>query len=134
MRLDDDAPKECFRVYKTPEESYRDHSKFLKNGQRYAFLFDLKITDYKAWAKGLKKAGYATLPTYATTGTAGTAWAIVGDFGRGALANFPNGQEVKIKFDDLSLAEKDLVKIVGREFVGLGIVADHAFCKIVFPS
>ena len=66
MRLDDDAPKECFRVYKTPEESYRDHSKFLKNGQRYAFLFDLKITDYKAWAKGLKKAGYATLPTYAT--------------------------------------------------------------------
>ena len=76
----------------------------------------------------------STLPTYATTGTAGTAWAIVGDFGRGALANFPNGQEVKIKFDDLSLAEKDLVKIVGREFVGLGIVADHAFCKIVFPS
>lgn len=65
MRLDDDAPKECFRVYKTPEESYRDHSKFLKNGQRYAFLFNLKITDYKAWAKGLKKAGYATLPTYA---------------------------------------------------------------------
>ena len=76
----------------------------------------------------------STLPTYATTGTAGTAWAIVGDFGRGALANFPNGQEIRIKFDDLSLAEKDLVKIVGREFVGLGIVADHAFCKIVFPS
>ena len=65
MRMDDDAPKECFRVYKTAEESYRDHSKFLKNGSRYAFLFDLKITDYKAWAKGLKKAGYATLPTYA---------------------------------------------------------------------
>ena len=76
----------------------------------------------------------STLPTYATTGTAGTAWAIVGDFGRGAQANFPNGQEIRIKFDDLSLAEKDLVKIVGREFVGLGIVADHAFCKIVFPS
>lgn len=65
MRMDDDAPKECFRVYKNAEESYRDHSKFLKNGSRYAFLFDLKITDYKAWAKGLKKAGYATLPTYA---------------------------------------------------------------------
>ena len=76
----------------------------------------------------------STLPTYATTGTAGTAWAIVGDFGRGAQANFPNGQEIRIKFDDLSLAEKDLVKIVGREYVGLGIVADHAFCKIVFPS
>lgn len=76
----------------------------------------------------------STLPAYTSAGTAGTAWAIVGDFGRGALANFPNGQEIRIKFDDLSLAEKDLVKIVGREFVGLGIVADHAFCKIVFPS
>ena len=66
MRQDDDAPKECFRVYKTAEESFDDHSKFLRNNTRYAALFDLKITDYKAWAKGLKKAGYATLPTYAT--------------------------------------------------------------------
>ena len=65
MRMDDDAPKECFRVYKNAEESYRDHSKFLKNSKRYASLFSLKITDYKGWAKGLKKAGYATLPTYA---------------------------------------------------------------------
>ena len=62
---DDDAKEECFRVYKTPEDSYRDHSIFLSQGQRYAFLFDLKITDYKGWAKGLKKAGYATLPVYA---------------------------------------------------------------------
>ena len=62
---DDDEKGECFRVYKTPEESYRDHSKFLSNGQRYAFLFDLKITDYKGWAKGLKKAGYATSSSYA---------------------------------------------------------------------
>lgn len=62
---DDDAKGECFRVYKTPEDSYRDHSIFLSQGQRYAFLFDLKITDYKGWAKGLKKAGYATLPVYA---------------------------------------------------------------------
>ena len=66
MRMDDDAPQECFRVYKDAEESYRDHSKFLKNSQRYASLFTLEITDYKGWAKGLKKAGYATLPTYAT--------------------------------------------------------------------
>ena len=62
---DDDEKGECFRVYKDPEESYRDHSIFLTNGQRYAFLFDLKITDYNGWAKGLKKAGYATLPVYA---------------------------------------------------------------------
>lgn len=62
---DDDAKGECFRVYDSPADSYRDHSMFLVNGQRYAFLFELKITDYKAWAKGLKQAGYATLPTYA---------------------------------------------------------------------
>lgn len=65
MRHDDDAPQECFRVYECAEESYRDHSKFLMNGQRYAFLFDLDITDYKGWAKGLKKAGYATAEFYA---------------------------------------------------------------------
>ena len=73
-----------------------------------------------------------TLPAYSTTGTAGTTWAIVGDFGNGAQANFPNGDEVTLKYDDLSLAEKDLVKIVGREYVALGVVADHAFCKVTF--
>lgn len=71
-----------------------------------------------------------TLPVYASTIT-GSTWAIVGDFGFGAQANFPNGQEIGLKFDDLSLAEADLVKIVGREYVGLGIVADKAFTKIV---
>lgn len=73
-----------------------------------------------------------TLPTYSTTGTAGTAWAIVGDFGRGAQANFPNGDEITIKYDDLSLAPSDLVQITGREYVALGAVADHAFTKITF--
>lgn len=62
--------------------------------------------------------------------TTGVTYAIVGDFGVGALANFPNGEEINIKFDDLSLAEADLVKIVGREFVGLGVVAPNAFVKI----
>ena len=66
-----------------------------------------------------------------TSSTATTVtWMIVGDFGVGAQANFPNGAEVTLKFDDTSLAEADLVKIVGREYVGLGIVADHAFCKV----
>jgi len=60
---DDDAKDECFRKYKTVLDSYRDHSEFLKK-KRYAFLFDLEITDYKGWAKGLKKAGYATNPKY----------------------------------------------------------------------
>lgn len=74
----------------------------------------------------------STLPVYATTGTAGSTWAIVGDFAAGAHANFPNGDEIQLKYDDLSLAESDLVKIVGREYVGLGIVADKAFAKITF--
>ena len=61
---DDDKKNECFRKYLSPTESYNDHSKFLTNGSRYNFLFDYKVTDYKAWAKGLKKAGYATNPKY----------------------------------------------------------------------
>lgn len=65
VRHDDDARNECFRAYRHPKESYEDHSVFLKRGARYAFLFDLKITDYKGWARGLKKAGYATDPSYA---------------------------------------------------------------------
>ena len=73
-----------------------------------------------------------TLPTYTTTGTANSAWAIVGDFGVGAQANFPNGEEITLKYDDLSLAPSDLVQITGREYVALGAVADHAFTKIVF--
>lgn len=61
---DDDERGECFRAYATAEDSYRDHSDFLKGSQRYAFLFQLDPTDYKDWAKGLKKAGYATNPKY----------------------------------------------------------------------
>lgn len=63
---DDDAKGECFRKYDDPEDSYRDHSDFLRYRDRYKFLFDYKVTDYKAWAYGLKKAGYATDPAYPT--------------------------------------------------------------------
>ena len=62
---DDDARGECFRAYKHPKDSYEDHSKFLAGRPRYASLFKLNITDYKGWARGLKKAGYATNPRYA---------------------------------------------------------------------
>jgi len=62
---DDDRRNECFRKYGTAWESYRDHSDFLSGSQRYASLFDLKTTDYKGWARGLKKAGYATNREYA---------------------------------------------------------------------
>lgn len=62
--MDDDAKDECFRKYKHALESYKDHSDFLTGRNRYAFLFELKLTDYKGWAHGLKKAGYATNPKY----------------------------------------------------------------------
>ncbi|HMR92991.1 MAG TPA: glucosaminidase domain-containing protein [Chitinophagaceae bacterium] len=60
----DDAPNECFRKYATPEDSYRDHSDFLRGNSRYAALFTLDPADYSGWAYGLKKAGYATNPKY----------------------------------------------------------------------
>lgn len=65
-RVDDDKKDECFRKYKSVWHSYRDHSNFLKGKKRYAFLFDLKMTDYKGWCRGLKKAGYATNRKYAS--------------------------------------------------------------------
>lgn len=64
IHKDDDAKNECFRKYNDAKESYRDHSLFLTSRSRYAELFTLDKTDYAAWAKGLKKAGYATNPKY----------------------------------------------------------------------
>ena len=64
MRVDDDRKGECFRVYDTAEESFRDHSDFLRYWDRYKFLFDFDTKDYESWAYGLKKAGYATDPSY----------------------------------------------------------------------
>ena len=61
---DDDMKGECFRKYDSPEESFRDHSDFLRYRDRYKFLFDLDPSDYKGWAYGLRKAGYATDPKY----------------------------------------------------------------------
>lgn len=65
MIVADDRPDDRFRVYRTDDESFEDHSKFLRNNQRYRSLFDLKETDYKGWAYGLKRCGYATNPNYA---------------------------------------------------------------------
>lgn len=64
VRHDDDSAQECFRKYEHASESYRDHSLFLTTRSRYASLFELPKDDYKAWAKGLKAAGYATDPKY----------------------------------------------------------------------
>jgi LysM repeat protein len=64
FHMDDDEKNECFRKYATPEESYKDHSLFLTSRERYTFLFEISLNDYKGWAYGLKKAGYATNPNY----------------------------------------------------------------------
>ena len=65
IRHNDNKRNECFRKYSKAEESFYDHSDFLKSASRYSFLFNFNSTDYKAWASGLKKAGYATNPDYA---------------------------------------------------------------------
>lgn len=62
--MDDDKANECFRKYKTADESYKDHSVFLTGRSRYSKLFTYDINDYKSWAQGLKDAGYATNPKY----------------------------------------------------------------------
>lgn len=74
-----------------------------------------------------------SLPAY-TAATESQVWMIVGDLTVGTQANFPNGYDIVFKFDDLSLAEKDLVKIVGREFVALNVVAPRAFCNVIKAS
>ncbi|WP_419870223.1 glucosaminidase domain-containing protein [Chryseobacterium sp. CT-SW4] len=66
MKHTDDAPNECFRVYDDPRQSYEDHSIFLATRKYYTNLFKLDMKDYRAWAHGLKKAGYATNPRYAS--------------------------------------------------------------------
>lgn len=79
--------------------------------------------------EGLDKVFCNDLPAYAVA-TTGDTYMIVGDFGQGAIANFPNGAEIKFKFDDMSGASADMVDIIGRQFVGLGVVACDAFVKV----
>ena len=71
-----------------------------------------------------------TLPAK-TAASTGDCFMIVGDLGQGAIANFPNGEEIEIKFDNLTKMEYDLIRILGREYVAVGVVANNAFVKIV---
>lgn len=79
--------------------------------------------------EGLPVVFNSTVKAFSVAST-GDTYAIVGDFGEGAIANFPNGEDITIKYDDLSLAESDLVKLVGRQYVGLEVVGPKAFVKI----
>jgi len=104
---DDDRKGECFRRYKTIYESYIDHSDFIVNGRRYSFLFELEPTDYKAWARGLQKAGYATSRTYAQL-----LIRIIEDnqlyvYDRGGTLNFTSTNENDPGFNNQELADVD---------------------------
>jgi len=95
---DDDKVDDCFRVYNNPEDSYRDHSEFLKR-KRYAILFELDKNDYVGWAYGLKQCGYATNPKYPEL--------LINTIKRYSLDQYdrPEGELQKIKREDRVLAE-----------------------------
>lgn len=83
--------------------------------------------------EGLKVLFNNVLPAYNAAST-NDVYAIVGDLGHGTIANFPNGKDINIKLDEISRKKEDLVEILGREYVGLGVVADKAFTNITKPS
>ena len=83
--------------------------------------------------EGLRVVFNNTLPAYSAA-SANACYAIVGDFGHGAIANFPNGEDIEIKLDTLSKKKEDLIEILGREYIGLGVVADKAFVQITKPA
>ncbi len=110
---DDDAPKECFRKYDAAIDSYRDHSNFLMNNVRYAFLFDLEPTDYKSWASGLKKAGYATNPQYAEL--------LITFIERHKLHRFDGAKLSEEEDKELKAEKAEIVKSYGKEFENNGV-------------
>lgn len=105
MKMDDNAPKECFRVYPNAEASFRDHSDFLRSRDRYKSLFELKQTDYNGWARGLKKAGYATDPGYADK-----LITLIEDY---ELYRFDKGVKVSVK-PPLEIEEPKVVQLEPR--------------------
>jgi len=111
---DDDHEQECFRKYNTVDQSFRDHSLFLSERKRYLFLFSLRRTDYRGWAKGLQQAGYATSKTYAKK-----IIQLINDYN---LSQYDNKKLNSIKQDqlnrdnaisvDLQIFEKNYIKYV----------------------
>lgn len=101
MTKHDDRRNDCFRKYRRPEDSFYDHSDFLKTGSRYSFLFDLDPMDYKAWARGLKKAGYATNPDYANMIIRKIEENRLYDFDKGSAASvYASGEKIQEKLPD----------------------------------
>lgn len=113
MYEDDDAPQECFRKYDAVIDSYRDHSDFLMKNSRYAFLFDLDPHDYKSWAHGLKKAGYATNPQYADL--------LITFIERHNLQRFDGVKLSEEEDRELKEEKAEVVKSYGKEFENNGV-------------
>ena len=110
MYYDDDAPHECFRVYRSAEESFRDHSDFLRYWDRYKPLFELDPTDYKGWAKGLKKAGYATDPAYAAK-----LIKIIEEYGLNRFDTGSEGTAVVVPETPMSIEKQTVKKVASGE-------------------
>lgn len=125
VRHNDNKRNECFRKYRKAEESFYDHSDFLKTGSRYDFLFRIKNTDYKAWANGLRKAGYATNPDYANM--------LIRTIEGNDLWKFDNGRTLLLteKADSENIKDKRLItsgdstkKIIQTQMMGGTVIAN----------
>ncbi len=107
IRHNDEKRNECFRKYLKPEESFYDHSDFLKSVSRYSFLFDLEPADYKGWARGLKKAGYATNPDYANM--------LIKKIEENNLEYFDRGYKSSILLPQAAVPVKEAVTVQDRD-------------------
>jgi LysM repeat protein len=115
---DDDAPQECFRKYESAIDSYKDHSDFLMNNTRYAFLFDLDPKDYKGWAHGLKKAGYATNPQYGEL--------LITFIEKHKLYQFDDVKLSEEEIQELAEQKAEIKRLHGKEFTINGVKAIKA--------
>jgi LysM repeat protein len=113
----DDAPNECFRKYDNPKDSYKDQSNYLKSTPRYASLFNIDPTDYKAWAFGLKKAGYATNPQYSQIIIKLIEDYDLQDYTMIALGKLKSGQETLAKNDNKEINKKTETNIPDEKLV-----------------
>lgn len=111
----DDRRNECFRKYRSAEESFYDHSDFIKSGVRYSSLFSLDPTDYKAWARGLKKAGYATDPRYDELLIRKIEEYRLYDYDRGYVASTGSKEILPARKDSTATAENKTAEPAGKE-------------------
>jgi Mannosyl-glycoprotein endo-beta-N-acetylglucosaminidase len=121
MLHDDDAEQECFRKYPTAFDSYTDHSNFLKNNRRYGFLFDIDALNYKDWAVGLRKAGYATNPNYSTRLTTLIEKYSLQQYTQAAVLEIANNAKKAAEIipeNDKPVSIKNMVNKIGSDVVG----------------